>query len=234
MSSCFFGVVGNELRWRFTSDGSVNGWGFRFLVYPIISPGTMSYFISLNFHQFAFNQILPNYSINCYLIYNSIIGVAACGELQSERLLLARPSISAVACVLDSLFKYLQSDFCAARSTLITRLAIALAGCAQRSVLSNILTKVLQIILITNACLTFIFSIKTSNVGFAKSAEITFQFISCRVVFIFFNPGTFGRHFPFTFSFSQFTTIKLYGLFLPILLFILAYLSYEGAKDRYS
>ena len=31
--------TGNELRWRFTSDGSVNGWGWRFTVYPIISPG---------------------------------------------------------------------------------------------------------------------------------------------------------------------------------------------------
>jgi len=32
-------VQGNELRWRLTSDGSVNGWGWRFTVYPVISPG---------------------------------------------------------------------------------------------------------------------------------------------------------------------------------------------------
>ncbi|CAK1599489.1 unnamed protein product [Parnassius mnemosyne] len=29
-------VNGDELRWRFTSDGSVNGWGWRFTVYPIL------------------------------------------------------------------------------------------------------------------------------------------------------------------------------------------------------
>ncbi|XP_046386640.1 E3 ubiquitin-protein ligase HERC2 isoform X3 [Ischnura elegans] len=30
-------ISGNELRWKFTSDGSVNGWGWRFTVYPVIS-----------------------------------------------------------------------------------------------------------------------------------------------------------------------------------------------------
>ncbi|CAG9575570.1 unnamed protein product [Danaus chrysippus] len=29
-------VNGDELRWRFTSDGSVNGWGWRFTVHPIL------------------------------------------------------------------------------------------------------------------------------------------------------------------------------------------------------
>lgn len=29
-------VTGDELRWKFTSDGSVNGWGWRFVVYPIM------------------------------------------------------------------------------------------------------------------------------------------------------------------------------------------------------
>ena len=29
-------MTGDELRWRFTSDGSVNGWGWRFVVYPIM------------------------------------------------------------------------------------------------------------------------------------------------------------------------------------------------------
>ncbi|KPJ06671.1 putative E3 ubiquitin-protein ligase HERC2 [Papilio machaon] len=28
-------LLGDELRWRFTSDGSVNGWGWRFTVHPI-------------------------------------------------------------------------------------------------------------------------------------------------------------------------------------------------------
>lgn len=29
--------VGDELRWSFTSDSSVNGWGWRFTVYPVMS-----------------------------------------------------------------------------------------------------------------------------------------------------------------------------------------------------
>lgn len=29
-------ISGDELRWKFTSDGSVNGWGWRFTVYPIL------------------------------------------------------------------------------------------------------------------------------------------------------------------------------------------------------
>lgn len=32
-------IPGNELRWRFSSDGSVNGWGWRFTVYPIVPAG---------------------------------------------------------------------------------------------------------------------------------------------------------------------------------------------------
>ncbi|XP_043254504.1 probable E3 ubiquitin-protein ligase HERC2 isoform X2 [Colletes gigas] len=28
-------IPGDELRWRFSSDGSVNGWGWRFTVYPV-------------------------------------------------------------------------------------------------------------------------------------------------------------------------------------------------------
>ena len=29
-------MVGDELKWKFNSDGSVNGWGWRFTVYPIM------------------------------------------------------------------------------------------------------------------------------------------------------------------------------------------------------
>ncbi|XP_060526978.1 E3 ubiquitin-protein ligase HERC2 [Cylas formicarius] len=32
-------IPGDELRWTFTSDGSVNGWGWRFTVYPVVSSG---------------------------------------------------------------------------------------------------------------------------------------------------------------------------------------------------
>lgn len=30
-------IPGDELRWSFTSDTSVNGWGWRFTVYPVMS-----------------------------------------------------------------------------------------------------------------------------------------------------------------------------------------------------
>ncbi|KAK7864133.1 hypothetical protein R5R35_007650 [Gryllus longicercus] len=30
-------VAGDELRWKFSSDGSVNGWGWRFTVHPIVA-----------------------------------------------------------------------------------------------------------------------------------------------------------------------------------------------------
>lgn len=30
-------IPGDELQWKFTSDGSVNGWGFRFTVYPLMT-----------------------------------------------------------------------------------------------------------------------------------------------------------------------------------------------------
>ena len=29
-------ITGDELKWRFTSDQSVNGWGWMFTVYPIM------------------------------------------------------------------------------------------------------------------------------------------------------------------------------------------------------
>lgn len=30
-------LTGDELHWKFTSDGSVNGWGWRFTVFPIMA-----------------------------------------------------------------------------------------------------------------------------------------------------------------------------------------------------
>lgn len=30
-------IPGDELRWTFTTDSSVNGWGWRFTVYPVMS-----------------------------------------------------------------------------------------------------------------------------------------------------------------------------------------------------
>lgn len=37
-------IPGDELKWKFISDGSVNGWGWRFTVYPIMpAAGRTSY-----------------------------------------------------------------------------------------------------------------------------------------------------------------------------------------------
>ncbi|KAJ9582054.1 hypothetical protein L9F63_003637, partial [Diploptera punctata] len=86
-------ITGDELRWKFTSDGSVNGWGWRFTVYPIIT-------------------------------------YAGPHELGSDRAILSQPSVELVMCLLDARL-VLTSD-----RNLITRLAAALASCAQLSSLA--------------------------------------------------------------------------------------------------
>ena len=40
-------IPGSELRWRFCSDGSVNGWGWKFTVYPIVLSEQKSLFSEL-------------------------------------------------------------------------------------------------------------------------------------------------------------------------------------------
>ena len=35
-------LIGDELRWRFTSDGSVNGWGWRFTAHPVLPSHAIS------------------------------------------------------------------------------------------------------------------------------------------------------------------------------------------------
>ena len=86
--------AGDELRWKFTSDGSVNGWGWRFTVYPIVT-------------------------------------YAGPHELGSDRAILSQPSVELVMCLLDARL-VLSSD-----RSLITRLAAALASCAQLSSLGK-------------------------------------------------------------------------------------------------
>ncbi|XP_023218340.1 E3 ubiquitin-protein ligase HERC2-like isoform X1 [Centruroides sculpturatus] len=83
-------VNGNELRWNFSSDGSVNGWGWRFTVYPIVTPNTDK-------------------------------------EALSDRSIMSQPLIELVMCLLDS-----SLEGCADRA-IVSRLAAALAACAQLS-----------------------------------------------------------------------------------------------------
>ncbi|XP_049844846.1 E3 ubiquitin-protein ligase HERC2 [Schistocerca gregaria] len=86
-------ITGDELRWKFSSDGSVNGWGWRFTVYPVVS------------------YVGPS-------------------ELGSDRAVLSQPSVELVMCLLDARL-LMNSDL-----NLVTRLAAALASCAQLSTLS--------------------------------------------------------------------------------------------------
>jgi len=80
--------------------------------------------------------------------YNIVLlGPTVNGEIQSERLLLALPSISAVACLLDYMIK-LQHETPAGWSSIVSRMAIALAGCAQRSSLSILFIPTLVITVI--------------------------------------------------------------------------------------
>nr|CAD7427832.1 unnamed protein product [Timema monikensis] len=86
-------IPGEEMRWKFASDGSVNGWGWKFTVYPLVT---------------------------------------YCGpqERSSDRAILSQPSVELVMCLLDSRLN-LSSD-----RILVTRLATALASCAQLSSLA--------------------------------------------------------------------------------------------------
>lgn len=46
-------VPGEEIKWKFNSDGSVNGWGWKFTVYPVM-PATGT----LNLHSDRYNLAL--------------------------------------------------------------------------------------------------------------------------------------------------------------------------------
>lgn len=86
-------ISGNELRWKFISDGSVNGWGWRFTVYPIMPQ-------------------CPDKEL-------------------SDRSIMSGPSIELVMSLLEKQIN-LSSDVHA-----VSRLAAALASCAQLGSLGN-------------------------------------------------------------------------------------------------
>ncbi|RZF37934.1 hypothetical protein LSTR_LSTR005434, partial [Laodelphax striatellus] len=85
-------IPGDELRWKFKSDSTVNGWGWRFTVYPVMS------------------------------------------QLQqgSDRHILSQPCVELVMCLLEPCLPL------APHRNLITRLAAALAACAQLSSLGAV------------------------------------------------------------------------------------------------
>ena len=86
-------IIGDEMSWTFESDGSVNGWGFKFTVNPVMRK-------------------------------------KLAGETKlSDRSLQSHPSIDLVTCLLDfQLGSTLNQDS-------VSRLAAALAACAQLSTL---------------------------------------------------------------------------------------------------
>ena len=104
-------VAGDELKWKFNSDGSVNGWGWRFTVYPIMPSSVKS----------------------------AQGGFLSQDSQQSDRSVLSRPSIDLVTWLLDTSLK--TSIYSSSSSTITTdrqigsRLAAALAACAQLSAL---------------------------------------------------------------------------------------------------
>ncbi|CAB3375688.1 Hypothetical predicted protein [Cloeon dipterum] len=87
-------IPGDEFMWKFYSDGSVNGWGWRFTVYPVMPKSTAI-------------------------------------ELLSDRAILSKPSVEPVRCILS------QRVGCYAEKKLVSRLASALAACAELSSLGT-------------------------------------------------------------------------------------------------
>lgn len=81
------------MRWKFTSDGSLNGWGWKMTVHPVV--------------------------------------LSSSRDLRAERLVLSEPSMELVVCLLEP--KLLQG----ADRHVVSRLAAALAACAQLSHLSE-------------------------------------------------------------------------------------------------
>ncbi|XP_076284957.1 E3 ubiquitin-protein ligase HERC2 isoform X1 [Lasioglossum baleicum] len=63
-------IPGDELKWRFSSDGSVNGWGWRFTVHPV--------FASLSGHELVSDRAVlsePSIGLAESLLDNGLIGL---------------------------------------------------------------------------------------------------------------------------------------------------------------
>ena len=91
-------IIGDELRWKFTSDGSVNGWGWRFTVYPIMP-------LAAPMDMLSDRTVLSRPSIDlvmCLLEVN-IDGI-------SDRNIVPRLAAALAACAqLSSLSKYINA-----------------------------------------------------------------------------------------------------------------------------
>ncbi|XP_015113813.1 E3 ubiquitin-protein ligase HERC2 [Diachasma alloeum] len=84
-------IQGDELFWRFTSDGSVNGWGWRFTVHPILA--------ILSPHELGSDRAVlsqPSIALAECLLDNSLI-VSTAGN-SGERSIVSRLAASLAQC----------------------------------------------------------------------------------------------------------------------------------------
>lgn len=107
-------IPGEEMRWKFTSDSSVNGWGWKFWVHAISKCSH-----SLLSRPFAFHTNL------CFAVPPSFLQ-----ESGSDRAILSQPSMDFVMALLDSSLE-------PPNQNILLRLAAALSACAQLSTLST-------------------------------------------------------------------------------------------------
>ena len=108
-------IQGDEIRWKFTSDGSVNGWGWCFTVYPIMPAAAPMDMLSDR-------TVLSRPSID---LVTCLLGFKL--DLNMDKNIVARLAASLAACAqLSSLGK-----------NIVARLAASLAACAQLSSLGK-------------------------------------------------------------------------------------------------
>lgn len=112
-------IPGDELKWKFTSDGSVNGWGWRFTVYPIMPAAGETLFIKSPFK-----------SLRCLPSPPAAVPTGP-KDLLSDRCILSCPSMDLVTCLLDFRLNF------ASNRSIVPRLAASLAACAQLSALGT-------------------------------------------------------------------------------------------------
>ncbi|XP_054270101.1 E3 ubiquitin-protein ligase HERC2 isoform X2 [Macrosteles quadrilineatus] len=82
-------IHGDELKWKFSSDGSVNGWGWRFTVYPITShdgpTGSDRDMLSKPSVELVMSLLEPCLSLAPHrsLITRLVAALASCSQLSS-------------------------------------------------------------------------------------------------------------------------------------------------------
>lgn len=116
-------IPGDELKWKFTSDGSVNGWGWRFTVYPIMPAAGEPLNSLTQSHQSHPLQ----HTHRC----RAAAVPPGPKDLLSDRCILSCPSMDLVTCLLDFRLNF------ASNRSIVPRLAASLAACAQLSALGR-------------------------------------------------------------------------------------------------